>query len=74
MVQDSIAALLGVRRAGISEAASKLQAQGLMRYQRGRISNVDGRRLERRSCECYRFIRQQYAQFQGMLPLLLSRK
>jgi len=74
MLQESMAALLGVRRAGISEAAGQLQAQGLMRYQRGRISNVDGRRLERKSCECYRFIRQQYAQFQDMLPLLLRRK
>jgi CRP-like cAMP-binding protein len=74
MLQESMAALLGVRRAGVSGAAGKLQAQGLMRYRRGRISNVDGRRLERMSCECYRFIRQQYAQFQDMLPRLLSRK
>lgn len=34
MLQESMAALLGVRRAGISEAAGKLQVQGLMRYQR----------------------------------------
>jgi CRP-like cAMP-binding protein len=73
MVQESMAALLGVRRAGVSGAAGKLQAQGLMRYRRGRISNVEARRLERVSCECYRFIRKQYAQFQDMLPLLLSR-
>jgi CRP-like cAMP-binding protein len=56
MVQESLAALLGVRRAGISGAAGKLQAQGLMRYRRGRISDVEARRLERVSCECYRFI------------------
>lgn len=74
MVQESMAALLGVRRAGVSGAAGKLQAQGLMRYRRGRISNVEARRLEKMSCECYRFIRQQYAQFQDMLPLLLSGK
>jgi CRP-like cAMP-binding protein len=74
MVQESMAALLGVRRAGVSAAAGKLQAQGLMRYRRGRISNVEARRLEKMSCECYRFIRQQYAQFQDMLPLLLSGK
>ena len=70
MVQASMAALLGVRRAGVSGAAAKFQAQGLMRYQRGRISNLDGRRLEKISCECYRFIRRQY----DVLPHLLSRK
>jgi CRP-like cAMP-binding protein len=74
MLQESMAALLGVRRAGVSGAAGKLQAQGLLTYRRGRISNVNGRRLEKMSCECYRFIRQQYAQFQDMLPRLLSRK
>jgi CRP-like cAMP-binding protein len=74
MQQKSMAALLGVRRAGISEAAGNLQAQGLMRYRRGRINNIDARRLERKSCECYRFIRQQYAQSQDVLPLLLCRK
>ena len=37
MVQESIAAVLGVRRVGITEAAHKLQAAGLIRYSRGRI-------------------------------------
>ncbi len=74
MVQASIAALLGVRRSGISGAAGKFQTQGLMRYRRGRISVIDRRGLEKKSCECYRFIRRQYAQFQDRLPRLLSRK
>jgi CRP-like cAMP-binding protein len=74
MMQAAIAALLGVRRSGISETAGKFQTQGLMRYQRGRIRVVDRRGLERKSCECYRFIRRQYAQFQERLPYLLSRK
>ena len=73
LVQASIATLLGVRRSGISEAAGKFQTQNLMRYRRGRISVLDQRGLEKRSCECYRFIRRQYAQFQDRLPHLLSR-
>lgn len=72
MVQASLAGLLGVRRAGITGSAGKLQAQGLIRYQRGRITVLDRRGLERTSCECYRFIRRQYADFQRMLPRLLS--
>ncbi len=73
MVQASLAGLLGVRRAGITGAAGKLQAQGLIRYQRGRITVLDARGLEKTSCECYRFIRRQYTHFQRMLPRLLSR-
>jgi CRP-like cAMP-binding protein len=72
MVQASLAGLLGVRRAGITGAAGKLQAQGLIGYQRGRITILDRQGLEKTSCECYRFIRRQYAQFQRMLPRLLS--
>ncbi len=74
MVQGGLAGLLGVRRAGVAVAAGKLQAQGLIRYQRGRIAVLDRRGLEKTSCECYRFIRRQYAHFQRMLPRLLSRR
>jgi CRP-like cAMP-binding protein len=74
MVQAAIAALLGVRRSGISEAAGKFQTQGLVRYDRGCIRVLDRLGLEKKSCECYRFIRRQYAQFQERLPHLLSRK
>ena len=41
MVQESIAAMLGVRRVGITEAAHKLQAAALIGYRRGRISVLD---------------------------------
>lgn len=74
MVQESLAGLLGVRRAGITGAAGKLQARGLIRYQRGRITVLDRRGLEKASCECHRFIRRQYAHFQRTLPRLLSRR
>lgn len=74
MVQASLAGLLGVRRAGITGAAGKLQAQGLIGYQRGRITVLDRQGLETTSCECYRFIRRQYAHFQRMLPRLLSQR
>jgi Crp-like helix-turn-helix domain len=74
MMQAALAALLGVRRSGISEAAGKFQTQGLVRYERGCIRVIDRRGLEKKCCECYRFIRRQYAQFQHRLPHLLSRE
>lgn len=74
MVHGSIAAMLGVRRAGITEAASKLQAAELISYRRGRISILDKPGLGKKACECYRFIRQQYERLHGALPRLLSGK
>ncbi len=67
-------ALLGVRRSSITEAARNLQAAALIRYGRGRINVVDKSGLGKKSCECYRFIRQQYADLHAELSRLLSRK
>ncbi len=57
MTQDLISQMLGVRRAGISEAAKKLQEQKLIDHRRGCIVVPDRRKLEARACECYRIIR-----------------
>ena len=71
MVHESITALLGVRRAGVTLAASNLQMAGLISYRRGRISILGRRGLQRRSCECYRFISGQHEQLQVELRRLL---
>ncbi|HKY90549.1 MAG TPA: Crp/Fnr family transcriptional regulator [Nevskiaceae bacterium] len=60
MTQESIANFLGVRRAGINEAATRLQKLGLVRYARGRITVLDRKGLERRTCECYVTIRNEF--------------
>ncbi len=74
MVHESIARLLGVRRSSITESARKLQAAALISYRRGDIRVLHKRRLVNESCECYRFIRQQYKRLHEELPRLLSRK
>ncbi len=53
MTQELIAKILGIRREGVTESAMSLQKAGLIRYARGRISILDRRGLENRSCECY---------------------
>ncbi|MFM0698223.1 Crp/Fnr family transcriptional regulator [Paraburkholderia sediminicola] len=59
MTQELIANLLGVRRAGVTEAAVKLQDAGLIRYSYGRIEVLDRPGLEKRVCECYRVVRRE---------------
>ncbi len=60
MTQELIANMLGVRREGVTESASKLQNAGLIRYARGRITVLDRAGLEKRSCECYGVVRKEY--------------
>ena len=74
MVQQSIAAVLGVRRASVTVAAHTLQAARVIAYSRGRISVLNTPALQKKSCECYRFIRDQYRQLHAELPRLLSPK
>ncbi|MFN5939710.1 MAG: Crp/Fnr family transcriptional regulator [Polaromonas sp.] len=61
MTQELIANMLGVRREGVTESASKLQSAGLIRYARGRITVLDRLGLEKRSCECYGVVKKEYA-------------
>src|SRR5579862_3111000 len=65
MTQLLIANMLGVRREGVAQAASKLQADGLIQYSRGRIKVIDRQGLERRSCECYAVVK---TEFDRLLP------
>jgi CRP-like cAMP-binding protein len=60
MTQELIANMLGVRREGVTEAAGKLQADGLIQYSRGRIRVLDRAALEQRVCECYAVVKKEY--------------
>ena len=60
MTQELIANMLGVRREGVTEAALKLQAVGLIRYARGHIVVLDRHGLEKRTCECYAVVKKEY--------------
>jgi CRP-like cAMP-binding protein len=60
MTHELTSSMLGVRRESVTEAALKLQASGIIRYGRGRISILDRPRLEQRVCECYKVVRQEY--------------
>jgi CRP-like cAMP-binding protein len=59
MTQELIANMLGVRREGVTEAAGKLQEDGLIQYSRGRITVLDRPKLEARVCECYAVVKRE---------------
>ena len=69
MTQELIANMLGVRREGVTEAALKLQKQGVIRYVRGHITVLDRPALERSTCECYAVVRDEYKR---LLPVTLA--
>jgi CRP-like cAMP-binding protein len=66
LTQESLAQMLGVRRASVNAAASALQDAGFIRYSRGRMAILDREGLENTACECYSIIR---SELDRLLPL-----
>jgi len=61
VTQAFLAHVLGVRRAGVTRAASSLRRSRLIRYSRGDVEIMDERGLERAACGCYAVDKRTYA-------------
>lgn len=66
LTQEFISYMLGVRRAGVTQAAQKLQEKGLIRYRRGHVKILDQQGLQAASCECFRTLRTEYDRLLGV--------
>jgi CRP-like cAMP-binding protein len=60
MTHEFLSLMLGVRRAGVSEAAVVLQAEGVINYRRGHVTIMDRPRLELFACECYPIVKAEF--------------
>jgi CRP-like cAMP-binding protein len=65
LTHEFLSIMLGVRRAGVSVAMGTLQAEGVVRYIRGRVTVLDRPRLEEASCGCYHVTRTALARLLG---------
>ena len=68
VTHEFLAYMLGVRRVGVTMAASALQRQGLITYRRGELSVLDRPGLEAAACSCYAADCKVYAQQIGKAP------
>lgn len=58
MTQEFMSLMLGVRRAGVTDAAQALQQRNLIGYSRGIVRILDARGLRSAACPCYATIRE----------------
>ena len=63
VTQELMASMLGVRRVGITMAASALQRRDIIEYVRGEVTILNRTSLEASACACYGTDRRSYSQF-----------
>lgn len=65
LTQEFMATMLGVRRAGVTQVAQKLQERKLIQYRRGNVQILNQAGLEASACECFRLVKAEYDRLLG---------
>lgn len=60
ITHDHMSAILGLRRAGITEALARFEEQGIVRKTRGELQVRDRKLLQQKACSCYGVIANAY--------------
>lgn len=68
LTHDFLAHMLGVRRVGVTQAASALRRRKLISYSRGKIRILDVKGLKAASCSCYQIVQTVFERAQRELP------
>jgi CRP-like cAMP-binding protein len=63
ITQEFLSHMLGTRRSSVTVAARMLETAGLISNALGRVDIIDRAKLEQASCDCYRMIRTQRAEW-----------
>ena len=64
LTQEFLAHMLGLRRVGVTEAASALKRRKLINYTRGKLQILDRKGLRKASCSCYDIVNAVFARAQ----------
>jgi CRP-like cAMP-binding protein len=73
LTQELLSMMLGVRRAGVTDAANALKRAGLIHYARGRVTILDRAGMEKRACECYAVTKREFDHLHGLFPPSMPR-
>jgi CRP-like cAMP-binding protein len=68
LTHEFLAHMLGMRREGVTEAASAFKRRKLIRYQRGKIQILDLKGLKAASCVCYQIVQSAFKRVQSRFP------
>jgi CRP-like cAMP-binding protein len=68
LTHEFLAHMLGMRREGVTEAASVFKRRKLITYRRGKIQILDLKGLKAASCSCYQIVQTVFKRVQGQVP------
>jgi CRP-like cAMP-binding protein len=71
LTHEFLAHMLGMRREGVTEAASAFKRGKLIEYRRGKIQILDLKGLKAASCSCYQIVQTAFKRVQRQIPAKL---